>query len=249
MKITVEVWRQAGPDTSGGFESHSVDDVAAEMSLLELLDRLNADLVDRDVEPFVFDHDCREGICGSCGVLVDGRPHGPELNTPTCQQHLRSFTDGDTIRLEPLHARGFPLIRDLVVDRTALDHIIAAGGHVTTPISGAPEANSILIAKPTAEQAMDHAACIGCGACVAACPNASAHLFVGAKVSQLSLLPQGQPERTSRVRAMTAVADREFGACSDVGACRDACPASVPLDAIARLIRERLRSTLRRNRR
>lgn len=246
MTLTVEVWRQAGPDTQGAFETHTVTDVAPELSLLELLDHLNADLVDKGIEPIVFDHDCREGVCGSCGVLVDGVPHGPKMNTPTCQQHLRSFADGDHVRLEPMHARGFEVIRDLVVDRSPLDRIIAAGGHVATPVSGAPEANAIPIGKAVAEQAMDHAACIGCGACVAACPNASAHLFVGAKVSQLALLPQGQPQRQKRVAAMTASADLDFGACSDVGACRDVCPAGVPLDAIARLNHERLRSILRR---
>jgi len=248
MKVTVEVWRQAGPEAEGAFETYTVDGVTAERSLLELLDRLNADLVDGGIEPIVFDHDCREGVCGSCGVLVNGVAHGPEKNAATCQQHLRSFSDGDHLRFEPMHARAFPVIRDLVVDRSALDRVIAAGGHVATPVSGAPEANSILVAKETSEQAMDFAACIGCGACVAACPNASAHLFVGAKVAQLALLPQGQPERSRRVVAMTAVADIDFGSCSDVGACRDACPAGVPLGAIARLNFERLRSALRRGR-
>lgn len=245
MRVTVEIWRQAGPEAIGAFETHTVDDVSAGLSLLELLDRLNADLVDADLEPIAFDHDCREGACGSCGVLVNGRPHGPEDNTPTCQQHLRSFADGDHIRIEPMHVPAFPIVRDLVVDRNALDRVVAAGGHIATPVSGASEANSILIAKETAEAAMDYAACIGCGACVVVCPNASAHLFVGAKVAQMALLPQGQPERSKRVTAMAAAADADFGACSDVGACRDACPVSVPLDAIARLNRERIRSSWR----
>lgn len=246
MRITIEVWRQSGPTDVGAFETYTLENVAPEQSLLELLDHLNADLVDRGIEPIAFDHDCREGVCGSCGVLVDGLAHGPLTNTPTCQQHLRSFSDGDHIRIEPLRARAFEVIRDLMVDRRALDSIIRAGGHIATPVGGATEANAILVSKPTAEQAMDHAACIGCGACVAVCPNASAHLFLGAKVSQLALLPQGQPERSERISAMSEAADAHFGACSDVGACRDACPAGVPLDAIARLNAERLRSVLRR---
>jgi len=246
MTLTIEVWRQSGPDSAGAFETHTVTDVAPQLSLLELLDRLNADLVDKGVEPLAFDHDCREGICGSCGVMVDGVAHGPRMNTPTCQQHLRQFSNGDHLRLEPMRASGFGVVRDLVIDRSSLDSIISAGGHIGTAIGSAPEANTIPIGKSVAEEAMDHAACIGCGACVAACPNASAHLFVGAKVSQLALLPQGQPEREERVVRMISSADETFGACSDVGACRDVCPALVPLDAIARLNHERLRALLRR---
>ncbi len=243
MNITLEVWRQVTPDSAGGFVTYTVADATPEMSLLELLDRLNADLVDHRIEPIAFEHDCREGICGCCGVLVDGVAHGPALNTPTCQQHLRSFVDGATIRLAPMGAAAYPVIRDLMIDRSALDRIIAAGGFVSTPTGSAPEANSIPIAKELADRAMDDAACIGCGACVAACPNASAQLFVGAKVSQLARLPQGQPERRARARSMAAAAALDFGACSDVGACRDACPAGISMDVIAALNREVLRAS------
>lgn len=246
LRLIVDVWRQAGPDASGAFETYEVDDATPAMSLLELLDRINAQLVEADREPVVFDHDCREGVCGSCGFVVDGRPHGPEVNVPTCQQHLRSFSDGDHIMIEPFRAAAFPIVRDLMVDRSALDRIIAAGGYVSTVTGSAPEANSIPVAKPDAELAFDLAACIGCGACVAACPNAAAHLFTSAKVRHLAVLPQGAPEKTARALAMAEAMDAEFGGCSDVGLCARVCPAGVPISAIAAFNADVLRAKIGR---
>lgn len=246
MRIITEIWRQSGPEDPGRFEHHEIADATPAMSLLELLDRLNAQLVEAGADPVVFEHDCREGICGCCGLLVDGVPHGPEPNTPSCLQRVRSFADGQTVRLEPFRARDFPVIRDLMVDRAGLDRIIAAGGFVSTRTGSAPEANSIPIAKATAETAMDFAACIGCGACVAACPNGSAQLFLGAKLAQFSHLPQGAPERATRARSMAAAAASAFGGCSDVGVCAVVCPAGIPLEAVAAANAEVLKARLRR---
>ena len=248
MHLTIDVWRQDGPDDEGRFERHEVTDATPEMSLLELLDRLNDQLVTDGGDPIVFDHDCREGICGTCGVTVDGRPHGPVANTPTCHQHLRSFSDGDHITLEPFRAAGYPVIRDLMVDRSALERIIAAGGTVAVDTGTAPDADAMPIHHDLAELAMDFAACIGCGACVAACPNAAAHLFTGAKVAHLSILPQGAVQRTERATAMVAAMEEVFGSCTTYGECIDVCPAGIPLTAIATLNREAVRSRLRRRR-
>lgn len=245
MHLTLLVWRQPDPDTEGRFERHEVDRASPEMSLLELLDMLNAQLVAEGREPVAFDHDCREGICGSCGMMVDGQPHGPVDTTPACLQRLRSFRDGDEVVLEPFRAAAFPVVRDLVVDRSALDRIIAAGGYVSTATNAAPEAQTQPVNKHQAEAAMDHASCIGCGACVAACPNAAAQLFTGAKVAHLAALPQGQVERHDRVLSMVETMEGEFGSCTNHGECVPACPADIGLDVIAQLNRDRGRAMLR----
>jgi succinate dehydrogenase / fumarate reductase iron-sulfur subunit len=239
MRIVLHVWRQIGPRAKGGFERHELRDVNPDMSFLELLDTLNERLVGDGLEPIAFEHDCREGICGSCGVVVNGVPHGPHRLTATCQLHMRSFKDGDEVWVEPWRARAFPVVRDLVVDRSALDRIIQAGGFISVRTGSAPDANAIPIRKPDADLAFDAATCIGCGACVAACPNASAMLFTAAKVSHLGLLPQGQPERYSRVLAMVAQMDAEgFGGCTNHGECEAACPKGISIDFIARLNRD-----------
>ncbi len=243
MKLNLKVWRQKGPHESGGFKEYTLDNANEDMSFLEMLDVLNISLVQKGEEAVQFDHDCREGICGSCSLVINGNPHGPETGTATCQLHMRKFKDGDTIVIEPFRAKPFPIIRDLCVDRRAFDRIVEAGGFCSVNTGNAPEANSILIGKETAERAMDSAACIGCGACVAACKNASAMLFVSAKVSQFALLPQGHPERGRRVRNMVAQMDKEmFGACSNTGSCEAACPKQIKLENIARLNREMLRA-------
>ncbi|NBX77613.1 MAG: succinate dehydrogenase/fumarate reductase iron-sulfur subunit [Proteobacteria bacterium] len=245
MKLHLKIWRQKGPQDSGAFKDYSVDNASEHMSFLEMLDFLNTSLVQKGEEAVQFDHDCREGICGSCSLVINGNPHGPETGTATCQLHMRKFKDGDTIVIEPFRAKAFPVIRDLCVDRRAFDRIMEAGGFCSVNTGNAPEANAILIGKETAEKAMDSAACIGCGACVAACKNASAMLFVSAKVSQLALLPQGNPERGHRVRNMVAQMDKElFGACSNTGSCEAACPKEIKLENIARLNREMVRATL-----
>jgi succinate dehydrogenase / fumarate reductase iron-sulfur subunit len=245
MRIILHVWRQAGPDKPGRMVRYEVDNVNPHMSFLEMLDVLNEDLMNRGQEPIAFDHDCREGICGSCGFMINGVAHGPLPATTVCQLHMRHFRDGDELYLEPWRARAFPVIKDLVVDRSALDRIIAAGGYITAPTGSAPDGNAILVPKQNADRAMDAAACIGCGACVAACPNASASLFVGAKIAHLGLLPQGQPERDTRALKMVAAMQEElFGACSNVGACEAVCPKSIRLDVIARMNRDYLRAAL-----
>ncbi|PYP15098.1 MAG: succinate dehydrogenase/fumarate reductase iron-sulfur subunit [Gemmatimonadetes bacterium] len=244
MKLTLHVWRQAGPSARGRFVRYDVPDGSPDMSFLELLDVLNQQLIARKEEPIAFDHDCREGICGACGMVINGRPHGPQRATTACQLHLRHFADGAEIWIEPWRARAFPIVKDLVVDRAAFDRIVQAGGFITARTGSAPEANSILVPKPAADLAMDAAACIGCGACVAACPNASAMLFVAAKVSHLGLLPQGQPERDARVMQLVAQMDAEgFGACSNHGECMAACPKEISIDFIARLNRDYIRGT------
>jgi succinate dehydrogenase / fumarate reductase iron-sulfur subunit len=245
MNLTLRVWRQAGPDEPGGFSTYVVRDISPDMSFLEMLDTLNEELILRGEEPVAFDHDCREGICGACGMVINGQAHGPQPTT-TCQLHMRHFADGDTVDVEPWRAAAFPVVRDLVVDRSALDRVIGAGGYITAPTGSAPEAHATAVPKEAADTAFEHAACIGCGACVAACPNGSAMLFTAAKVVHLNLLPQGAPERGSRVRGMVGAMDAEdFGGCTNTGECATACPKGIPLSAIATLNREFLRSTLR----
>ena len=236
MKLTLKVWRQTGPDTPGRLISYPVDDVTPDMSFLELLDVLNQRLILAGEDPVAFDHDCREGICGACGVVINGRPHGPQRATTACQLHLRAFRDGDTITVEPWRAGAFPIVRDLVVDRAALDRIVQAGGYVTAPTGSAPDAHAVPVPKADADTAFEAAACIGCGACVAACPNGSAMLFTAAKVTHLGVLPQGQPERATRAAAMLAAQDDlGFGGCTNTGECTAVCPKGVPLTTIARL--------------
>jgi succinate dehydrogenase / fumarate reductase iron-sulfur subunit len=243
MNITLKVWRQAGPDAQGGFETYSVPDANEHMSFLELLDVLNEQLIKEGKEPVEFDHDCREGICGSCGVVIDGVAHGPQQRTACCQLHMRHYKDGDTIVIEPWRAKGFPIIKDLVVDRQAFDRIIAAGGYVSVNTGAAQDANSIPIPKDDADLAMDYATCIGCGACVAACPNASASLFTAAKIAQLSLLPQGAPERTMRVKNMVdQMAKEGFGDCSNHAECEAVCPKGISISAIATMRREYMKA-------
>jgi succinate dehydrogenase / fumarate reductase iron-sulfur subunit len=245
VNLVLHVWRQAGPAEPGRFERYEATDVSEHASFLELLDLLNERLTLRGERPIAFEHDCREGICGACGVVIDGKPHGPNRAATTCQLHVRSFRDGAEVWIEPFRARAFPVLQDLVVDRSAFDRIIQAGGFVSINTGSAPEANIIPIHKDTAERAFDAAACIGCGACVAACPNASAMLFTSAKVSHLALLPQGGPERRQRVVGMVAQMDREgFGSCTNHGACQNACPKEISVDHIQRLNAELLRATL-----
>jgi succinate dehydrogenase / fumarate reductase iron-sulfur subunit len=245
MNLKLKIWRQKNRQFEGRFVVYRVTDVSPDMSFLEMLDILNVDLVKRGEEPVAFDHDCREGICGSCGMMIDGRAHGPGRGIATCQLYMRQFHDGDEIVIEPWRAKPFPVIKDLVVDRTAFDRIMIAGGYVSVRTGRAPDGNAIPIPKPIAEEAMDAAACIGCGACVAACPNSSAMLFVSAKVSQLALLPQGRPERKERVSRMVAQMDAEgFGNCSNTYACEAECPKEISVQHIARLNREFVRAKI-----
>src|SRR6476469_189355 len=245
MRINLRVWRQAGPDKPGRLVDYKADRVSPDMSFLEMLDVVNEGLIARGEDPIAFDSDCREGICGTCGFMVDGIPHGPEPATTVCQLHMRSFRDGDTLTLEPWRARAFPIVKDLVVDRSAMDRIIQAGGYTSVNVGGAQDANAILIAKDTVEHAMDSAACIGCGACVAACKNASAVLFTSAKVSHLAQLPQGQVERETRVVSMVERHDAEgFGSCSNEGECEAVCPKEISITNIARMNREYFRAML-----
>ncbi|MGB3136450.1 MAG: succinate dehydrogenase/fumarate reductase iron-sulfur subunit [Nodosilinea sp.] len=243
MQLYLKVWRQAQADASGQFQTYTVADAHPDMSFLELLDVLNEQLTHAGVDPIEFDHDCREGICGSCGVMINGMAHGGQPQTATCQLYLRHFEDGDAITIEPWRTKGFPVIKDLVVERAALDRIVMAGGYVSVKTGSAPEANAIPVAKASADTAFDYAACIGCGACVAACPNASASLFTAAKVAHLALLPQGHPERQQRVLAMGDQMSAEgFGDCSNHGECQAACPKGISIDAIATMRREYLRA-------
>jgi succinate dehydrogenase / fumarate reductase iron-sulfur subunit len=242
MRIVLHVWRQAGREAVGRFERYVAEDISEHMSFLEMLDSVNERLTTEGKEPIAFDHDCREGICGSCGFMIDGEPHGPLPSTTVCQLHMRNYRDGHEIRIEPWRATAFPVIKDLVVDRTAFDRIIQAGGFVSVRTGSAPDANSIPVPKDDTERAMDAAQCIGCGACVAACPNASAMLFTAAKVTHLALLPQGQPERFRRAVDMVARQDEEhFGHCTNHGACQNACPKDISVDTIAWLNRDLLR--------
>ena len=245
MRLVLHVWRQSRPAEKGRFVRYDVPDASPDMSFLELLDGLNETLLARKEEPIAFDHDCREGICGACGVVINGRPHGPQAATTACQLHLRTFQDGQELWIEPWRARAFPVVKDLVVDRGAFDRIVQAGGFITARTGSAVEANAVPVPKRDADRAMDAAACIGCGACVAACPNASAMLFVAAKVSHLGSLPQGQPERYDRVVKMVAVMDTEgFGACTNHGECTAACPKEISQDFIAQLNRDLMKATL-----
>ncbi|UOQ74772.1 succinate dehydrogenase/fumarate reductase iron-sulfur subunit [Hymenobacter cellulosilyticus] len=239
MNLTLKVWRQKNRNAQGQIVDYQVKDISPEMSFLEMLDVLNEDLLRRGDEPVAFDHDCREGICGSCNLFINGRAHGPEAGTTTCQLHMRKFSDGDTITIEPWRASAFPVNKDLSVDRSAFDRIIQAGGYVSVNTGGVPDGNEIPIPKDIADRAFEAATCIACGACVAACKNASAMLFVSAKVSQLALLPQGQVERKTRVENMVAQMDKEgFGACSNIGSCAAECPVGISLENIAILNRE-----------
>jgi succinate dehydrogenase / fumarate reductase iron-sulfur subunit len=238
VRLTLRIWRQAGPEASGDFATYEVDGLTEEMSFLELLDVLNEQLIAGGDEPVAFDSDCREGICGSCGLMIDGQPHGPQRGTATCQLHLRRFRDGDTVVVEPFRARGFPLVKDLVVDRSALDRIIQAGGFITAPTGSAPDANLIPVPKDDSDRAMDAAACIGCGACVAACPNGAGQLFTAAKVAHLNLLPQGQPERNRRTLAMVEEMEHWFGSCTNHRECEAVCPKEISIDFIAMLHRD-----------
>ena len=241
INITLKVWRQRGPKAKGAFETYQLNNVSTDSSFLEMMDQLNEQLVAERKEPVVFDHDCREGICGMCSLYINGHPHGPDEDITTCQLHMRKFKDGDTITIEPWRSHGFPVIRDLMVDRGAFDKIIQAGGYVSVNTGGMPDANAIPIPKTKADLAMDAASCIGCGACVAACKNGSAMLFVSAKVSQLALLPQGKAEAAARAKAMVAKMDElGFGNCTNTGACEAQCPKNVSISNIARLNREYL---------
>ncbi|BCB75429.1 succinate dehydrogenase/fumarate reductase iron-sulfur subunit [Phytohabitans flavus] len=246
MNLTLRIWRQNGPDAKGRLVAYRVTDVSPDMSFLEVLDMLNERLTMEGAEPVAFDHDCREGICGACGVVINGVAHGPEKATTTCQLHMRHFRDGDTIDVEPWRARAFPVVKDLVVDRGALDRVIEAGGYVSAPTGSAPDAHALPVPKADADAAFEAATCIGCGACVAACPNGSAMLFTAAKVTHLGRLPQGQPERQSRVLDMVAAHDDAgFGGCTNTGECTAVCPKGIPLETIGQLNRDYLQASRR----
>jgi len=248
MKLTLKIWRQKNSQSKGSIVNYDIDDISPDMSFLEMLDVLNADLISKDEEPVSFDHDCREGICGSCSLFINGQAHGPDRRITTCQLHMRKFKDGDTIYIEPFRAKAFPVIKDLVVDRSAFDRIQQSGGYISVNTSGnTQDANSIPINKDDADTAFDAATCIGCGACVATCKNSSAMLFVGAKVSQYSLLPQGKTEASRRVMNMVNQMDLEgFGNCSNTGACEVECPKGISLDNIARMNRELMKASVKK---
>jgi len=245
MRFSLRVWRQASAASAGSLVEYEAADISADMSFLEMLDVVNERLTETGEEPIAFDHDCREGICGSCSLMINGAAHGPMKGTATCQLHMRSFGDGDTIYVEPWRARAFPVIKDLIVDRSALDRIIQAGGFISASTGGAQDANTILVPKPEAEAAMDAAACIGCGACVAACPNASASLFTASKISHLGHLPHGQTERYRRALSMVTQMDLEsFGGCTLYGECQEACPKAISIDVIARMNLDFMRASI-----
>lgn len=244
MKVKLKIWRQPDAQTKGKFVNYELDDISAEMSFLEMLDALNKQLIEKGEDPVAYEHDCREGICGSCGLFINGRPHGPERDVATCQVHMRSFKDGETIVVEPWRAKPFPVIKDLIVDRSALERIMEAGGFITVDTGSVPEASNIPVKKKNAEKAFEAGVCIGCGACVAACKNSSAMLFVAAKVSQLALLPQGKPEAKRRALNMVAKMDElGFGACTNTQACEIECPKGISIEHIGRLNREFLRAS------
>ena len=242
IDLTLRVWRQTGPGERGGFEEYEAPGISEEASFLEMLDIVNDRLTIEDKEPIAFDHDCREGICGTCGIMINGQPHGPQSGTATCQLHMRKFRSGDVITIEPWRAAGFPVLRDLIVDRTPLDRIIEAGGYITVDTGSAPDANLVPVPFEAAESAMDAAACIGCGACVAACPNSAAQLFTAAKLAHLNLLPQGQAERYLRTEAMVDTMESFFGSCTNHGECEAACPKSISIDFIALLNRDYIKA-------
>ena len=245
MKLNLNIWRQPGPDASGAMQTYELDDVSPEMSFLEMLDVLNEKLIAEGAEPVEFEHDCREGICGSCGVMINGQAHGPQKGTATCQLHMRKFSDGDTINIEPWRAAAFPVLKDLVVDRSPFDRIVESGGYITAPTGAGPDANLIPVPKDAADAAFDAAACIGCGACVAACPNSAAQLFTSAKIEHLNLLPQGQAEKHQRVLGMVGTMEQYFGSCTNHGECTDACPKEIPLDYIAFMNRDYVKAQLK----
>ena len=245
MNLTLHIWRQKNPKSPGRLVKYKVEGISPDQSFLEMIDQLNQGLIEKGEDPVAFDHDCREGICGACSMVINGVPHGPQRGTTTCQLHMRKFRDGDTLYVEPFRARAFPVLRDLVVDRTGLDRIQQAGGYVSVNTGAAPDGNAILVPKAEADTAMDAASCIGCGACVAACKNASAMLFIAAKLGQLAHLPQGQPERTRRTVAMVEQADREgFGSCTNYYECEAVCPKNIPARFIAEMNRDYLRAAL-----
>jgi succinate dehydrogenase / fumarate reductase, iron-sulfur subunit len=246
--LTLKIWRQDGPDAPGRFETHQIPEISDEASFLELLDILNERLIEEGKDAIVFDHDCREGICGTCSLMIDGRAHGPQKGTATCQVHMRVFNSGDEIVIEPFRAAAFPIIKDLMVDRASFDRIIESGGYITAPTGGAPDANLIPIPKPVLDAAMDAAACIGCGACVAACPNGAASLFTAAKVSHLNLLPQGQAERYKRAEAMVEKMEEYFGSCTNHGECQAACPKEISIDNIATMNADYFKSKFKNRR-
>jgi succinate dehydrogenase / fumarate reductase, iron-sulfur subunit len=242
VKLTLKVWRQDGPTTAGRFETYQADGVKADMSFLEMLDVTNEQLIEEGRDPITFDSDCREGICGTCGVMIDGQAHGPWKGAAVCQLHMRAFEDGDEIVIEPFRAAAFPIIKDLMVDRSSLDAIIEAGGFITVNTGAGPDGNEIPVPKPAADTAMDAAACIGCGACVAACPNGAGQLFTSAKLSHLNLLPQGQAERWRRTEDMVERMEEFFGSCTNYGECQEACPKEIPIDFIALMNRDYLKA-------
>ena len=248
LNLTLRIWRQAGPDARGHFEEIAAPGISTEMSFLEMLDVVNERLVNDGHEPVAFDSDCREGICGMCSLMINGQPHGPERGTATCQLHMRSFADGDVISVEPWRSTSFPVVRDLVVDRSAFDRIVEAGGYISVSVGSAPDANMIPVPKDVSDTAFDAAACIGCGACVAACPNGAAQLFTAAKVAHLNLLPQGEPQRYERVEAMVDTMDGLFGSCSNHRECEAACPKEISVDFIALMNKDYLRAKFKNRR-
>jgi succinate dehydrogenase / fumarate reductase, iron-sulfur subunit len=248
LNLTLKVWRQNGPKAAGRFETYEARDISEDASFLEMMDLVNERLNDEGTEPITFDHDCREGICGTCSLMINGVPHGPEKGTATCQLHMRKFTSGDTVTIEPWRATAFPIIKDLMVDRSAFDRIVESGGYITVAAGSAPDANLIPIPKPVADAAMDAAACIGCGACVAACPNSAASLFTSAKIAHLNLLPQGQSERYSRTEKMVETMEQFFGSCTNHGECQEACPKEISIDFIALMNKDYLRSKMKNRR-
>ena len=245
MELTLKVWRQDGPNDKGRFETYEATDVKDEMSFLEMLDVVNENLIHDGREPITFDSDCREGICGTCGLMINGQAHGPQKGTATCQLHMRKFHDGETVTIEPWRAAAFPVLKDLMVDRSALDAVIEAGGYITSDTGGPRDANEILIPKTAADTAMDAAACIGCGACVAACPNSAGQLFTSAKLAHLNLLPQGQAERWKRTEDMVETMEMFFGSCTNYGECQEACPKEISIDFIALMNRDYVRSKIK----
>ena len=248
LNLTLKVWRQSGPDAVGHFDTIAATGIGEDASFLEMLDVVNEQLNDDGKEPITFDHDCREGICGTCSLMINGVAHGPERGTATCQLHMRKFHDGQEVTVEPWRATAFPIIKDLMVDRSAFDRIVEAGGYITVAAGSAPDANLIPIPKPVADASMDAAVCIGCGACVAACPNGAANLFTSAKVAHLNLLPQGQSERYQRVEAMVDTMERYFGSCTNHGECQEACPKSISIDNIALMNKDYLRAKFKNRR-